>query len=122
LPPVHLDLFSANDHPAEWTLLSGGEVIVRADASFVDADFFQTPGLMSIVIDSSLASPFQQVDPSLQFGDGTISPDLAPVNGNGEDIQLQTDGTATFLIPEPTTVGLIGIAILALVGRRQRQN
>jgi hypothetical protein len=55
------------------------------------------------------------------FDDGNVSPNLGDVNGQGEDTQLQTDATSSFVVPEPSTLAMIGLGAGLCLYRRRGQ-
>ncbi len=81
--------------------------------------------------------PFESVDPSETFGNGTIIPNIGAVNGGsvdtngpftqggivaaGPDILFQTDPNGPVQVPEPGTLALAGLALGALSLARRRK-
>lgn len=116
------DTFGPNNYPAIASLFSIGSVFVQAeDFLTLDPAFFLT-AVDSMQVASNLKSPFSEANPSAVFDhpNGPVTPVIGPVNGAAEDVQLQTDATASFLIPEPATAALLGVGLLAVAARRRR--
>jgi len=118
-PPTDLDQFGPDNYPLTDTMVSFGGALTAANAfTTLDPAFFLDT-LVAMNVNTNLASPFAQVNPSAVFDDGAVTPVLGSVNGLGEDVQLQTDANASFLIPEPASVALLTLGGLMIVARRR---
>jgi len=114
-----LDLHSSNDFPGQVTLLSGGRIDLAADTTHRDGDFFTSGDLARLLFEADLGAPFGLSDPSAVFGDGAVTPDLGPINGQGADAQFQVaNGRTAFVIPEPGGLALLGLGALLAPHRR----
>ena len=84
-------------------------------------------GLPLIEASSENVLPYNQVDPSACFSFGGLVscnypgapfPNIAPINGEGQDIMTQTDANFAFellqqeVIPEPATLTLLGLGLV----------
>ena len=128
-PFVPLDQAGGNDWPGVTTLSSIGSADITAVVTFVDSMYF--PDLRidtKIAINSSLITPYKQVDPSRRFSSGLVTDDTATnigaVNGvSGPNFIFQSDANNSFDAPEPGVLALGGIALagLALMRSRRKQ-
>jgi len=111
-----------DNYPGVLTELINGSVTVDVASIVTDGDFF-LDDILTMEGASNLTAPFNQTNPSAQFDDGLVLPDIGTTNGDeldgGLDVQVQSDASASLTIPEPTTVALIGLAGLTLLGRRR---
>jgi hypothetical protein len=105
------------------SLISAGGADYTVESLVPDPAFFLAlpGGALSLSMNSSNVTPFNQVDPSQKFMPATVNytPVLGAVNGTGSDFQVQSDGNAVF-IPEPTTWALAGLAVCGLLIRKRR--
>jgi hypothetical protein len=123
-----------NDWPGVLSVTSAGAATLFATINFVDSAYFpdldQGASVEVATVNSSLITPFNQVDPSRRFSSDTIANgDLAAnvggINGiSGPDFLFQSDANASFdriAIPEPGSLALAGLALagLALIRRRR---
>lgn len=121
---------AGDDWPGIRTLSSIGSADIVATVTFVDAAYF--PDLRidtKIAINSSLITPYKQVEPSRRFSSGLVTDDTAtnigPVNGlSGPNFIFQSDANNSFEAPEPGALALGGIALagLALLRSRRKQS
>ena len=124
-----LDKAGSNDWPGITTLGTSGAASLSATITFVDANYF--PDLKvgyNIAVNSSLITPYDQVDPSRRFSTGLVTDDTATnigaVNGvTGPNVIFQADANSSFA-PEPGALALGGIALagLALLRSRRKQS
>ena len=128
---VPLDGSGGNDYPGITTITTNGSAKVTVKVNTVNAAYFpDLPVATSIVLaltNSSLITPFNQVNPSANFSsNGILDADLphgiGAQNGiTGPNFQFQADGNSAFLIPEPGSLALIGASLLGLFGIRRRK-
>jgi hypothetical protein len=126
-----LDGFGGNDYPGVTTIATNGSAKVTVRVTSVNTNYFpDLPVTTSIVFsltNSSLITPFNQVNPSAQFSidgiaDGGTASNIGTANGiTGPNFQFQADGNSSFLIPEPGSLALIGASLLGLFGIRRRK-
>ena len=119
----------SNDWPGVTTLGTTGAASLSATITFVDANYF--PDLKvgyNIAVNSSLITPYDQIDPSRRFSTGLVTDDTATnigaVNGvTGPNFIFQADANSSFA-PEPGALALGGIALagLALLRSRRKQS
>jgi hypothetical protein len=118
--PTDFDQFGSNDYPGQSSVLGQGTLRLDTEVVSVDSSFFlDGASLLTMLLNTNSITPFSEVDPSAVFDDGSVVPNLSAVNGLGEDIQLQTDATASFVIPEPATAALLGLGGLLMFRRRK---
>jgi len=116
---------NGNQRGTTASVTSAGAATLNLRVTFADPNYF--PDLVSgtgftlSFANTSLVTPFNQVDPSLAFSSNTIAngdtPDnIGPINGiSGPNFQFQADANQSFVrVPEPGTLALLGLG--ALVG------
>lgn len=133
-----LDQNGTNNWPGTTTIVGTGSTDLNLTIDSVNAAYF--PDLMTGTavtlgfVNSSLVDPFKQTDPSKHFSsngtsNGNYATNLGPVNGFNTstsgatyDFIFQADANMSFAVPEPGSVGLIGLALTAmgLTARRRR--
>jgi hypothetical protein len=128
---VPLDGFLANDYPNITTITTNGSATVTVQVLVANPAYFpDLPAATTIVLaltNSSLITPFNQVNPSANFSsngilDGDLAHNIGTQNGiNGDNFQFQADGNTAFLVPEPGSLALIGASLLGLFGIRRRK-
>jgi hypothetical protein len=132
---VQFDQFPslADDNYGIDTVSGNGSLSFDADILARDASFF-LDNLAVIGVDATTnnVTPFVQTNPSGLFEIGpngggpyvNLIPDLGLVNGlsldGDKDIQLQTDASASFVIPEPASLSMLAMAV-GLIGLRRRR-
>jgi len=114
-------------------IVGGGGYLVNfaTIASSVNPAFFPggAPSVISLTLNGSTKSQFDNVNPSIAFtvpiiGDGLFAtqvPILGVTNGLGRDLQLQTTGDLT-AVPEPTSLCLTGIGLGGLLVFARKRN
>lgn len=114
------------------TIATTGAANLNATINFADANYFpDLPVGISFVmaaVNSSLITPFNQVDPSLQFSsdtiaNGDVAANVGPINGiTGPNFIFQSDANASIVIPEPASLAIVGLglAALGLTSRRRK--
>ena len=125
-----LDQAGVNNWPGTTTIPTIGTADLVATIKFVNAMYF--PDLLigrKIAINSSLVTPYKQVDPSQSFSTGLVfndtPTDIGAVNGIiGPNFIFQADANSSFDAPEPGALALGGIALagLALLRSRRKQS
>ncbi len=125
LPNVPFDQFNNNDYLNTVSRSGVGGVAVDATVLWANPAFFPAaPAVISLNAQTTNSMPFQQINPSQSFWNGTamIPAMIGPVNGvTGPDIQVQTDATVSFVVPEPASLSLLGL-VSAVLGVRRRRN
>jgi len=111
------DQLGNNDFPATSSVRGNGTLTLDTQVTSFDADFFKT-SIIEFLINTNSLAPFTEANPSQTFDGGAVIPNLGPVNGLGEDIQLQTDATGSVVIPEPATAALLALGGMLMIRRR----
>lgn len=123
-----LDLFGANDYPTIDTYAFVGGGVMKVTTTFVDTDFFITaPSGFQFSYNTSLVSPFGEINPSAVSGVSGDPLMLGPINGREPNILLQLDANASVrgeqIIPELATasMGLMSLSAIGLSALRRRR-
>jgi hypothetical protein len=126
-PPVitQYDQFVHNDYPGISTVTGSGASQNQSPVTFADPAFFKSP-LDQVSFNTSLVTPFQQVDPSRLFvgspgtAPPTIVPNIGTINGvDGPDFQFQADSNLSFIVssvPEPASIVQASLGLIAVLG------
>lgn len=126
-----LDRFGADNWGGTQTVTSAGAASLLAQLDFVDAGYFPDLNVNTLLtlasVNSSLISPYDQVNPSRRFSSNTIAngdvaANVGAINGvTGPNFIFQSDANSSFAIPEPGSLAIVGVALagLALVRRRK---
>lgn len=124
------DQFGADDYGIA-SVTGGGNLSLSANVLTRDSSYFiDNMAVVALTANTANNIPFAQTNPSGQFEIGPVpgtfyTPVLGPVNGLPslagavQDIQLQTDASASFTIPEPASLPLL-LGMIALGVRRRR--
>ena len=138
--PVNFDQSpNGNQWSTQKTVTGAGSSDITIVVDLVNTNYFPSLDPLSHMFvsffNTSQVDPFKQVDPSKCFnthsgtcnaGTGLISTGtLGAVNGkvgSGPNFEFQADANQSITVPEPGTVGLLGLglAILGLAGSRRR--
>jgi len=120
-----------NQYGATQTVTSSGAANLTLQINFADANFFPSlnPGVQFVMsmVNSSLITPFNQVNPSSQFSingvaNGGTAAGIGAINGiTGPNFQFQADANQSFVIPEPGTLALLGLGFAGLGGLLRRR-
>jgi hypothetical protein len=117
-PAGPLDGNGSDDYFPVTTLGLAGTANFTATVLFFDPDFFLTQP-NAVLFTTALIAPFPGgvggIDPSATL-DGTLV-NTGPVNGlSGPDILFRSQSELTFAVPEPSTITLLAVGALCLVG------
>ena len=116
---TQFDQFLSDHYPGVTTVAGSGSALLSSDVTYLNPAFFKTP-LSQVTFNSSLVTPFQQVNPSALFtglaggAAPNVTPNIGTINGvNGTDFQLQADANFSFTVSPRTCQhhpGKLGVA------------
>lgn len=121
----NLDQFGNNDWPNTYTLSGAGGTNAMVHLDNIDSamqSYFSFGGntylQFDLAFNTSNILPYLQVDPSKQFTDengNLFSPSVGTVNGlSGPDMLFQADANSSAVVPEPSTIALVGAGLLGM--------
>jgi hypothetical protein len=110
-------------YPGITTVVGSGSALIGSVVNSQNNSYFLTTVTQgSTAFNTSNKTPFDTVEPSLQFVGlpNGVAPNIIPVIGtingvNGTDFQFQADANESFAVatPEPTSVTLLGMGLAA---------
>lgn len=136
---VALDQNGTDNYPGIQSTQGTGATKLTADLGYVNTDFIKTQvNELVLTLDTFNSQPFDKVDPSSCFTDGSgnavngAGPNttggaclssIGAINGeSGPAIMFQTRATVDFnYVPEPGSMALAGAGLLSLLGLRRKR-
>lgn len=127
-----IDGFNTNNWGNVLSLITSGGARINAQLTFIDANYFpdlDVAGFIELLLtNSSLITPFDQVDPSRRFSGNlitdTYAANVGATNGiSGPDFMFQADANTSInrVIPEPASLALVGLALIGLASSSRRR-
>jgi hypothetical protein len=114
------------------SVTSAGAATLQVTIDFVDPNYFPDLPVGTAPVfalnNTSLITPFLQVDPSRLFSsDGVANGDtpanVGAINGlTGPNFIFQSDANTSFTVPEPGSLALLGSCLAGLCGMRRRRS
>jgi len=118
------DQAGTNNYAGILSVIGAGGTNLTTSTISQNSDFFVTDvTTASFDFNTSNNTPFREVNPSRRFFDGTVA-NIGAINGqSGPDFQFQSDANTSFTtaVPEPGTLGMAGLSIVAMIGYRLRK-
>ena len=119
LPPVALDQFGVDNYPNTLSNIGNGGTDTLAVINVTPNPNFIKSNVWGMYVSSSNTEPYRQVDPSNSFMG--IPANVGAVNGRtGPDVIVQADASASFIVPEPGSLAILGISAAGLFIRRRK--
>ncbi len=130
-----LDQFGANNYVGDNSIDGTGGFQAEIEITSANAGYFPglTPGTVLIFATTDQNLPFVTVNPSACFSSDAVTTtctggagtsNVGTTNGLGPDTLLQTDANLAFqtaVVPEPATLSLLGLGLLAGAGRLRKR-
>jgi len=128
VPGTPLDQSAAPQPSPDTVTGAGGSSLLTLTPTFIDSNFFLS-SMSSVVLffDTSNITPFNKINPSQLFydGSGSVAPQIGGLNGfSGPDFQFQSTANASFFlqaVPEPSTVTVALVGLVVVAGARLRR-
>jgi hypothetical protein len=115
------DKFGINNYPGITSDNGTGGATAVANVNTTDPAFFiSPPSVIGLDFSTDNQMPFDKTNPSQLFMG--MPANIGAINGvSGPDIQVQADASVSFVVPEPASLTVLGLASLALLRVRRRR-